>query len=340
MTIPKVLPGSIAEDAVKDVTKYFRLHPDASRDDIENMIYNKIQAYGGDPVTARVASSSAGNLIETDPQNAQLISENIVGTTIADPSFSGDIARNGVKERLKGVDRKDPKTFEQQENVAVEETKAALDKAGVKTVSDAVIKNKVHNYMKEGLSPEDAAAAATAFLHAEALASSDQEGFNIFGYLTLSVYDDVSYIFKSTENIEIATGADHTHLSNTTYSMDGHDFHMDAFMIKTTARAEDVRARPAAGVGTYTGVYLSYSTLSITTFHVNTLLTGLDSLRTLTTSSAGANRIYIAGWDNDNVGKSGSPSKDTLLKNGDKRVQLLSIGKSGIKIERAPQITN
>lgn len=298
--IPNVLPGSQAAQAVDEIGQLVQsnnLSPDA----LEQAIKQKIIEYGGDPVTAAAASRTASVLAEQDPARSSMIAENIVGATLADPGLASSQASDRVDARLKemGVD---PASLsdDQKKTIAYEEANAVLTNAGAaNTESSQALQQAVDQYIEQGASPSQAAAAAVVSVLAQAMPKSDS--FSIFGYLSMLVHGEVEYTFKSTEKMTVTDTSIHTHLSNTKFDMPGHKFYIKATDIKTSGTNEWVRAHPGAAFGFYDGDYLSATPASGSLFLWSNQY-GVEQLAVgLISASASTARVYLSFYDSDMV---------------------------------------
>lgn len=299
--IPNVLPGSQAAQAVDEIGQFVRTNSDLTPAALEQAVKQKIVDYGGDPVTAAAASRTASVLAEQDPGRGAEIAENIVGATLGDPALASSQASDRVDARLKEMGRDQASLSNtEKKNIAYEEANAVLQNAGAaNTESSQALQQAVDQYIAQGASPSQAAAAAVVSVLAQAMPKAG--AFSIFGYLSLLVHEDVEYIFKSTEKMDVTDTSIHTHLSNTKFEMPNHKFYIKATDIKTSGVSEEVRAHPGAAFGYYDGSYLSWSPLSGNLFLWSNQY-GVEQLAVGGLSiSASSARVYLSLYDSDLV---------------------------------------
>jgi len=297
---PRVLPGSQAAQAVDEVGQFFagRTEP-VPPADIESFVKHKILEYGGDPITAATAGNTASTLAYQNPANAQMVAENVVGMTVADPALAGSKAKTGILNDLKNA--KGELSPADQKDIAFRHANSQLQQAGVTdTQSSAALQSSINAYIDQGVSPDLAAAAALAEILAQSMPQADS--FSIFGYLSMLVYGDTNYSFKQIETMDVTNHALHTHLANTTYEMPGHKFSLlCTSSIKTSATGEYVRAHTASAHGFYDGLYISMTpkaaSLNLVNFKFGTMSFGLGGLLV----SFAPLRIYLAIFDSDLV---------------------------------------
>ncbi|MCD0501503.1 hypothetical protein [Bordetella petrii] len=300
--IPNVLPGSNAAQAVDEINHYIQtqgsnLTPAA----LEQAIKQKIVQYGGDPVTAAAASRTASVLVEQDPARASMIAENVVGATLADPALASNLAKDRVNAHLDGLGADAGQlTDEQKKSIAFNEANGVLQDWGVTdTQSSQALQEAVNQYIDQGASPDVAAAAAVASVLAQAMPGVGS--FSIFGHLSMLVHGEATYIFNSTETLDVADTAVHTHLNGTKYDMANNTLGIYCEDIKTSNRTAWVRAHPGAAFGYYRGSYFSWSPVTLSGY-VWSKQRGVEqrAIGGFSGSVSGL-RIYIAGFDSDMV---------------------------------------
>lgn len=308
--IPNVLPGSQAAQAVDEMNQFIRDHGDLSPSELEQAIKNKIMDYGGDPVTAAAAGRTASVMAEKDPARTSMIAENVVGTTLADPNLASSQAADRVDARLAEMGR-DPSSLTDDEKsaIAYEEANVVLQNAGMTdTDSSQALQEAVDQYIADGATPSQAAAAAVVAVLAQAMSSASS--FSIFGYFSMLVHENVNYIFKNTETMNVTGSALHTHLASTTYDMPERNFYIKATTIKTKSNSETVRTHPGRALGKYDGSYDSYAQRSGSLFAWSNQVGVNQHLVGGVSGSLAGVRVYVAFYDSDlTVWSSAVPAK-------------------------------
>lgn len=297
--IPRVLEGSQAARAVDEIGRFVRANSHLTPAALEQAVKEKVISYGADPVTAAAASRTAAVLAEQDPARAPMIAENIVGATLSDPNVAASQAARRVDARLEGSNGNGHALSQaEQSAIAYEEANAVLQASGVTdTQSSQALQSAVDQYIASGATASQAAAAAVVSLAPQAMPQADS--FSIFGYFNMLVHGDVDYIFKNTETMNVSGSAIHTHLSTTTYDMEGHKLYIKATDIKTSGVSEIVRAHPGKALGRYDGSYFAAApaTLSVNLW---TTQRGIDQhLIGVRSASLAGLRLYLSLYDSD-----------------------------------------
>ncbi|MVW73599.1 hypothetical protein [Bordetella sp. 15P40C-2] len=294
--IPRVLEGSRAAQAVDEIGQFVRGNPDIDPGALEQAVKAKIVQYGGDPVTAAAASRSAAVLAQQDPGRAGLIVENIVGTTLADPNLAASQAAARVDARLRQQGA--PGSEAAHSAIAYEEANAVLQASGVTdTQSSQALQQAVDQYLARGATASQAAAAAVVSVLAQAMPEAGS--FSIFGYFNMLVHGDAEYLFKNTETMRVTGSAIHSHLSTTTYKMNGQKLHIEADEIKTKGVSEVVRAHPGEAKGIYGGSYVSWTPLTVSGYGWTTQYGKEQHLAGGGSVSLSGLRVYLAIYDSD-----------------------------------------
>lgn len=300
---PTVLPGSVAEGAIGNIADYFYDHGELDVQHFEGFLKQQILDAGADPITAKAASRTMAVLAEKNPENAQTIAETIAATTLTDPAFISDKARQSVLQSVSSKADLDKLSVDERKALAFTHASKALDDAGITDVqSKESLKARISEYIDQGASPDVAAAASVAPLAADGVPKA--ESLSIFGYLTALVHKAADYTFDSFEYMQVGDSAIHTHMSNVRYELGDNDYTIDTTeTVKTTATTTN-RVHPAIAIGEYPGNYKAINGFS-GSLHLARYKYGghWTSGGVLATTVALGLRIYTAGIDTDLVAK-------------------------------------
>ncbi len=332
--IPRVLPDSNASQGVDAINRLLTGHPgELTSAELEKGVRDTLTSHGSDSVTAATAAKTVTELSEGQSlEQTRKIAENVVGVTLSDPQLAVEDASKRVNRRIReGGIPLAQLSPENKKAIAFEEGQSALKRAGVTdTKSSQALRAKVNSNIDQGMSPALAAAAAVAAVVAAAMFSADASSFDIFGYLIMLVTGDTTITYKSTETLKVANNAIHTHLSNTTYEMAGHNFRIDCDVVKTQQVGDDTRNHSGFSQGNYYGSYDSETPISFSAFAANVKYGKDAESYGIFSLTACAGRLYLAVQDMDVGGVFG-------IKEGrDKRSGILQGDSGGHNQQSAP----
>lgn len=296
-SIPYVRPGSVAQAAVDQVGEYFRTHPNPTPAELEKLVKDQIVSHGGDSVSASASAATVAELARRSPGQEQALAEHLVGVTLADPGQTAQSVAQDTRKAWAEAEAATPDGKIDKNDIAREQGRKALRDAGIGTESSGAFDAKFKEYLDQGVSPDLAAAAAVAAVLAQAMPQAS--GFSIFGYLTLLVHGNTSYVFKNDETIEVKGSVIHTHFDNTTYNLGSNVFQVDCDTIKTSGVGTEVRIHTGSTYGNYNLWYFSYATLSGSLFGYKHKTAGFSKTISGATYSGSLGRVYLAGLDSD-----------------------------------------
>lgn len=193
MSVPfYIIPGS---DAAKAAQRLETIHLTPANYNTE--LRGLLSDYGVDKVTQDAVLETANQInnfqppYTTDPvsDKSRDLAQALAANAVADPRVAAGKAEQRVL-ALKGKDDAEIKA------AAIDAAGDEAEKAGGKR-ADA--EKKAKSLMGEGVSPEMAASAATAFVVAEAVAVQPSSGLQIFGHLKALVQNDIDEKYFANE---------------------------------------------------------------------------------------------------------------------------------------------